>query len=204
MSISSGAQIVVPFRGERGKQRLNAPDDVRSELALAMLGDVVAAATATGRTLVATSHAAARALAEELGAETSEDPGGGQGAAVAAALERVDDGRPVLVINADLPCVVPHDLRVLAGAAELGAIGYVEAADGTTNALALPDVSVFAPLYGSASAARFRDHAEAMGVTVIACAIPNLADDVDTLADLDRIGLRAGPRTQAALGRALG
>jgi 2-phospho-L-lactate guanylyltransferase len=195
-------EIVVPFRGERGKQRLDAPDDVRAEIALAMLGDVVTAAAATGRTLVATDDAAARTLAEELGAEAVEDPGGGQGAAVAAALERLSEGT-VLVVNADLPCVVPHDLRTLAGAAELGAIGYVEAADGTTNALALPEASMYAPLYGAASAARFRDHAEAIGVTAIACAIPNLADDVDTLDDLDRVGLRAGPRTQAALGRRL-
>ena len=34
----------------------------------------------------------------------------------------------------------------------------------------------------------------------IAAVIPNLADDVDTLEDLSRIGLRAGPRTQAAIG----
>lgn len=197
-------QIVVPFRGARGKQRVDAPAHVRAELALAMLGDVVAAAVASGRTLVVTEDAAAQSLAGELGAEPLEDPGGGQGAAVAAALGRVDDAQPVLVVNADLPCVVPHDLRVLAGAAELGALGYVEAADGTTNALALPDASVFAPLYGAASAARFRDHAQAIGVTAIACAIPNIADDVDTLEDLDRIGLRAGPRTQAALGRVLG
>lgn len=197
------AQIVVPFRGERGKQRLDAPADVRSELALAMLGDVVTAAAATGRTLVATSDAAARSLAEELGAEAADDPGGGQGAAVAAALENLEEGT-VLVVNADLPCVVPHDLRTLAGAADLGAIGYVEAADGTTNALAFPDASMYAPLFGAASAARFREHAEAIGVTAIACAIPNLSDDVDTLEDLGRVGLRAGPRTQAALGRTLG
>jgi 2-phospho-L-lactate guanylyltransferase (CobY/MobA/RfbA family) len=107
----------------------------------------------------------------------------------------------VLVVNADVPCVVPHDLRTLAGAAELGALGYVEAADGTTNALALPDASLFAPLYGDGSASRFRAHGQAMGVTALACAIPNLADDVDTVDDLGRAGLRAGPRTQAALER---
>jgi 2-phospho-L-lactate guanylyltransferase len=195
------AHIVIPFRGERGKQRLAAPDDVRAEIALAMLGDVVTAAAAAGRAVVVTNDDRARELAAELGAETADDPGGGQGAAVAAALEGVDG--VVLVVNADLPCVVPHDLRVLAGAAELGAIGYVEAADGTTNALALPQASQFAPLYGAASAARFRDHAAAIGVTAMACAVPNLADDVDTVEDLERVGLRAGPRTQAALGRAL-
>ncbi len=194
------AQIVVPFRGESAKQRLDAPQDVRDQLALAMLGDVLTAAVATGRTVLVTNDAAARTLAEELGAEIVDDPGGGQGAAVAAALEETDNGT-VLVVNADVPCAVPHDLRTLAGAADLGALGLVEAADGTTNALALPRASLFAPLYGGGSAARFRDHAEGFGVTAVSAAIPNLSDDVDTLEDLHRLGLRAGPRTQVALGQ---
>lgn len=194
------AQIVVPFRGEAAKQRLEAPDDVRAKLALAMLGDVLAAAVSTGRTLLVTREGAAGALAEELGAETVDDPGGGQGAAVGAALEHVGNGL-VVVVNADVPCVVPHDLHTLAATAELGALGLVEADDGTTNALALPRASLFAPVYGAGSAARFRQRAAAEGVTAVSAAIPNLADDVDTLEDLHRLGLRAGPRTQAALGQ---
>ena len=67
-----------------------------------MLGDVLTACVATGRTLLVTGDAAARALAEELGAEPVDDPGGGQGAAVAAGLERVDNGA-VIVVNADVP-----------------------------------------------------------------------------------------------------
>jgi 2-phospho-L-lactate guanylyltransferase len=193
-------QILVPFRGPSGKRRLDVPEEFRSELALAMLGDVLAACVAAGRTLLVSGADAARALGEDLGAEVADDPGGGQGPAVAAALEHVQD-LPVLVVNADLPCVVPHDLRTLAGMAELGALGLVEAADGTTNALALPRPGLFAPLYGAGSAERFRAHAEANGVTAIAAVIPNLADDVDTLEDLTRIGLRAGPRTQAAIGQ---
>ena len=195
-------QIVVPFRGENGKRRLDASEEARSELALAMLGDVLAAATATGRTLVVTDDRAGRVLAVELGAEPVADAHGGQGAAVAAALARLGSGT-VLVVNADLPCVVPHDLRTLAGAAELGAIGYVEADDGTTNALVLPRASLFASLYGEGSANRFRTHFDAQGVMAIAAVIPNLCDDVDTMDDLQRIGLRAGPRTQAALGQTL-
>jgi 2-phospho-L-lactate/phosphoenolpyruvate guanylyltransferase len=193
------AQIVVPFRGVSGKQRLETSEEVRSTLALAMLGDVLTACVAAGRTLLVTDDTDARALADELGAEIVDDPGGGQGPAVAAALERVEDA-PVVVLNADIPCVVPHDIRTLAGAAELGVVGLVEAEDGTTNALALPSAALFAPLYGAGSADRFRSHAEAHGLTAVAVAIPNLADDVDTLEDLARIGLRAGPRTQAAIG----
>lgn len=195
-------EIVVPFRGRSGKQRLEATDHARARLSLAMLGDVLAAATTMARTFVVTNDRDGRALAEELGAEPVAERGGGQGAAVASALERAAPGT-VLVVNADVPCVVPHDLRTLAGAAALGAIGYVEADDGTTNALALPEAGLFAPLFGAGSAARFRDHAARLGVTAISCAIPNLADDVDTFDDLRRIGLRAGPRTQAALGTVL-
>jgi 2-phospho-L-lactate guanylyltransferase len=195
-------EIVVPYRGASGKQRLDAPEELREQLALAMLGDVLAAAVVAGRTVVVTSDAAGSAVAAELGAETVDDPGGGQGAAVAAAVGQLGEG-VVLVVNADLPCVVPHDLRTLAGAADLGAVGLVEAEDGTTNALALPSPSLFEPLYGAGSAARFRDHSSQAGVTAIAAAIPNLSDDVDTLADARRVGLRAGPRTQAALGQVL-
>jgi 2-phospho-L-lactate guanylyltransferase len=191
--------IVVPFSGAGGKQRLDAPADVRASLALAMLGDVVTACVVTAPTVVVTSDADGAALARELGARVVDDSGGGQGAAVAAALTGVEDG-PVLVVNADLPCVVPHDLRTLAGAAELGAFGFVQAGDGTTNALALPSPAAFAPLYGPGSAERFRAHAAAAGLDAMPAAIPNLVDDVDTLADLAAVTLRAGPRTQAAAG----
>jgi len=191
--------IVVPFRGASGKQRLDAPADLRVQVALAMLADVVAACVATARTRVVTSDPAAGRLVAELGAEVVADPGGGQGPAVEAALAGLPD-EPVLVVNADVPCLVPHDLRTLASAAELGAFGLVEADDGTTNALALPRPSAFAPLYGDGSARRFRQHAATLGLDVMAAVIPNLSDDVDTVDDLERVALRAAPRTQAALG----
>jgi 2-phospho-L-lactate guanylyltransferase len=193
------APIVIPFRGLAGKQRIDAPDELREQLALAMLSDVVAACVATDRTLVVTDDEEGSELALELGAELVEDPGGGQGPAVAAGLAELPD-RPALVVNADLPCVVPRDLRTLAGTAELGAFGVVEAGDGTTNALALPRPKLFAPLYGAGSAARFRDHAASLRYDISTVVIPNLVDDVDTRADLERLALRVGPRTQATLG----
>jgi 2-phospho-L-lactate/phosphoenolpyruvate guanylyltransferase len=193
--------IVVPYRGENGKQRLDASPDVRARLTLAMLADVITACAATGRTLLVTNDPEAGAVAREAGAETVDDPGGGQGHAVAAGLAQARSA-PFLVVNADLPCVTPRDLRALAEIAELGALGLVEAADGTTNALALPRASLFAPLYGRGSAARFRAHAEQQGVDAVAAAIRNLADDVDTVEDRTRLALRVGPRTQAALGPA--
>jgi 2-phospho-L-lactate guanylyltransferase len=184
--------IVVPYRAN-GKSRL--PEPARATLALAMLGDVLVACTATAPTRLVTRDQDAIELARELGAEASVDPGAGQGAAVAAALA---DG-PAVIVNGDLPCVLPADLRALSEIAAAGAVGLVEAADGTTNALALPDASLFAPLYGPGSADRFREHMRALGVDAVSALLPNLADDVDTLDDLRRIGHRAGPRTQAAI-----
>jgi uroporphyrinogen III methyltransferase/synthase len=95
-----------------------------------------------------------------------------------------------LVVNADLPAATPAALGRLA-ASELA---LVEAADGTTNALSLPDPRVFAPLYGPGSAARFRSHAPFATVAIL-----ELAFDVDVDDDLERIAARAGPRTRALL-----
>jgi 2-phospho-L-lactate guanylyltransferase len=188
--------VVVPFR--EGKSRLSPVRHVRRTLALAMLGDVLAACTLVGEVVVVTGDDDAAALAEELGAETVRDPGGGQGDAVGAALaERAPEA--ALVVNADVPCVVPHDVRSLLAATPLSGLALVEAADGTTNALSLPAPVAFAPLYGPGSAARFLQHARTLGLEAVSVAIPNLADDVDTLDDLTRLQLRVGPRTQAAL-----
>jgi 2-phospho-L-lactate guanylyltransferase len=186
--------VVVPFAGSEGKTRLDASRSTRRDLSLAMLADVLAATVVVGRTLVVTGDAAGARLAADAGAEAVSDPGGGQGAAVAAALERAGD-EPVLVVNADLPCAVPADLRALLAAIPPDGLALVEALDGTTNALGLSEGGIFEALYGPDSASRFR----ALPVETVVVAVPNLAEDVDTLADLERLQLRCGPRTQSVL-----
>ena len=138
------------------------------------------------------------AAAERVGAVVVADEPGGQGQAVEGALRRVEQG-PVLIVNADLPCARPRDLLTLLGALPEGGMALVEAADGTTNALALASPHLFAPLYGPNSADRFLARAERLDVPAAFAAIPNLAEDVDTLSDLERIEPRVGPRTKAAL-----
>jgi 2-phospho-L-lactate guanylyltransferase (CobY/MobA/RfbA family) len=139
--------IVVPYRREGGKKRLELDEEARFEI-------------------------------------VADDPAG-QGAAVAAALAPVEG--PALVVNADLPCATTADLeRLLAAAPAL-----VAAVDGTTNALSLVDARGFPQLYGPGSAARF---AETLGARPLD--LPNLADDVDTLADLARVAARLGAHTQ--------
>jgi 2-phospho-L-lactate guanylyltransferase (CobY/MobA/RfbA family) len=173
--------IVIPYRGD-AKRRL--PGELRAAVALAMLGDVVDAALPVGRVLVVTDDGSV----VPPGAEPVADPGGGQGAAVAAALTAAVGH--ALVVNADLPLATPTALRRLAAAG----LALVESADGTTNALSLPDPASFAPLYGPGSAARFRRHAP-----FATEAIPELEEDVDSLADFERLALRAGARTRTLL-----
>lgn len=172
--------VVVPFRAG-GKSRL--PASIRAEVALAMLSDVLTAACALGPAHLVTADTAARRVATELGAALVDDPGGGQGAAVLAALGRLQG--PCLVVNADLPCATPGALERLAAAAP----AHVAAADGTTNALALSDPHAFVSLYGPGSAARYA----AAGFASVS--IPELEHDVDTIADLERLALPAGQRT---------
>jgi 2-phospho-L-lactate guanylyltransferase len=192
------ATVVIPFAGAEGKTRLHASSRVRRALAHAMFCDVLAACVAVGETRVVTPDEEAAAAARESGAETIDDPGGGQGAAVQAGLEGAPLGG-ILVVNADVPCVVPQDLRSLLAATPAGCLALVEALDGTTNALSLPSGEAFAPLYGPSSSDRFREHAGSLGLEAVSVALPNLADDVDTMDDLTRLQLRAGPRTQACL-----
>jgi 2-phospho-L-lactate guanylyltransferase len=187
--------VAIPFR-TGGKSRL--PAEIRTEVALAMLGDVVEAASAVSGVRVVTDDAAGRLVAAELGAEVVDDPGGGQGAAVLAGLAGAEG--ICLVVNADLPRARPSDLNALAVPPRLGRVAIVEAADGTTNALGLPLAEVFRPLYGVGSAGQFRAHAVALDLPFEDLALPNLVEDVDTLADLARVGTRAGTRTRSILG----
>jgi 2-phospho-L-lactate/phosphoenolpyruvate guanylyltransferase len=189
------ARVVVPFRGEGAKQRIvPTPEAVRSALALAMLEDVLAACTAVGETVLV----ACNTSFERPGVRRVEDPGEGQGPAVEAAL-RVPGSTPILVVNADLPCVQPRDLLTLLGALPPRGLALIAAADGTTNALALASSHLFAPLYGPGSAKRFLARADRLDVPAVVAEIPNLADDVDTLADLERLEGRLGPRTSGML-----
>jgi 2-phospho-L-lactate guanylyltransferase len=191
--------VVVPFRAG-GKTRL--PEEIRREAALAMLGDVLEAAVAVAPVLVVTDDEDGAFVASQSGARPLADPGGGQGAAVRAALSGLDGA--VLVVNADVPRVRASDLNALGLPAQAGMLALVEAEDGTTNALGLPFPAAFAPLYGPGSAGRFRAHAAELGLSRQDLALRNLVEDVDTLADLERIGSRAGARTRALLAAVVG
>jgi 2-phospho-L-lactate guanylyltransferase len=185
--------VVVPFRGSDPKRRLDQVSERgRTQLAEAMLADVLVAANAVGRVLVV----AAESPPLPEGVELVADPRRGQGAAVQAALD-VAGATPAavyLVVNADLPCATTRDLLALAGAVPEGGLALVAAADGTTNALALWDERLFEPVYGPGSAERFA----ALGESRLLAA-PNLMDDVDAPDDLARLGSRLGEHTRRVL-----
>jgi 2-phospho-L-lactate guanylyltransferase len=162
--------VVVPFRGASAKSRLALPPTARRVLALSMLRRVLAAAAEVGDVVLVTDDEEARSLAERW----IDDPGRGQGAAVAAALAEAAPG-PALVVNADLPRVEAQDLRDLLAAIPDDGIALVEAPDGTTNALGLASPRLFEPLYGPGSASRFR------GLGAVPVDLPRLAEDLDTL-----------------------
>jgi 2-phospho-L-lactate guanylyltransferase len=171
-------RVVVPYAGSRGKSRLKLSENEREQLSLGMLVGVLSVALEVGETWVVSPDEPRGSTATWI-----PDPGGGQGAAVAAALIEIGPG-PVLVVNADLPSLTTDDLLALEAATPEPGIAIAAAADGTTNALGLSDTTLFAPLYGRKSAARFRAHAERCGVTAIDITRPGLRNDVDTLADL--------------------
>jgi 2-phospho-L-lactate/phosphoenolpyruvate guanylyltransferase len=186
--------VVVPFRSSDPKSRLRGVSAANRELlAHAMLADVLAAAEPVGPVIVV----AAAATRLPASAQLVVDPRRGQGAAVVAGLDAVTAGAlptPVLVINADLPCAGTRDLLALAGAVPDRGLALVVAADGTTNALALSDGSLFRPVYGPGSAERFAALAASRLLEA-----PNLADDVDTIADLTRLRSRLGEHSRRVL-----
>jgi 2-phospho-L-lactate guanylyltransferase len=193
--------IVVPFRGVADKTRVTAASpDLRERLAVAMLYDVLSASTPVARTLLVTNPDSdgAQSAATALGVEIVPDPGKGQGEAVTAGLVRAGEGS-VIVVNADLPCATSRDLFALLGAMPAGGMALVRARDGTTNALALAAGWLFSPVYGPGSADRFAERATRLGVEAVEVDLPNLADDVDDLGDVERIEDRVGRRTAAAL-----
>lgn len=191
---------LVPLRSPGdGKTRLRGvlSTERRAELAGAMLADVITALRAASlpRIVVAAGGAAAAAAASALDVEVVLDdpPVDGLNAAIASAASRLGPVDELVVVAGDLPRLTAEDvLTVLDSDAE---VVVAPTRGGGTGGLVRRPGDRIATAYGSGSARRHLDLADAAGAR--ACAVSRLgfADDVDTPADLAT--LRDGP-----LGRA--
>jgi 2-phospho-L-lactate/phosphoenolpyruvate guanylyltransferase len=168
---------VIPLKGlDHAKSRLGAVLSrvERAELALQLLGGVVAACQEAGLPVcVISPDPKARAEAIRLGAETLDDGGVDLTGAVTLGLERYAAAEAVVAIAADLPYVTADDVRELLELAH--PLAVAAAPDGTTNAAAARPPSALRPSYGPGSAARHG------GLQV---QMPRLERDLDTPADL--------------------
>lgn len=204
--------ILVPVKNlSEAKQRLAAVLDqpARTELAQAMLHDVVAALAAWPRRpacALVTSDPFALELAQEYDFEIIPDPAnpGETGAIEMATRLCVSRGvESTLVIPADIPLIRASELdQILAHAPDEGSV-LAPAADGRgTNAVLRRPANLFPLRFGNDS---FKPHlaaAQATGKPCIVLQLPGIAVDVDNPEDLQQILACPGAtRTQSLIRR---
>lgn len=207
MNLENVAVVVAVGPLNRGKSRLGPmliPTD-RRELVLAMLQDVFASISQVhrGPTFVVTPDPEVDPVAHALGAVTLRDAGEGTNAAIETAIAdpRVTAADAVLVIQGDLPQLSGSDVErclVALEAHERGAL-LVPAADGGTLVLGIRPPMAMDTAFGPDSGDRHRVSAAMSGVPLEELEIAGLVDDVDTIADLERVRARVGPATAAVL-----
>ena len=178
--------------------------DERRELSLAMLADVVRAASVLDAVWVLNSDEAAAAVASKEGAEARPDPAPGAGLNAsldAASAEAAAAGaRGVLILSADCPAARPEDVKAMC----VGD-GVVMAPDryGTgTNALWRSPPAVIQAAFGGNSRRSHTALAHVHRVPFAVLPFPRLALDVDRPHDLiDVWTLGPGEATRAVLER---
>jgi 2-phospho-L-lactate guanylyltransferase len=188
------------------KTRLSAVlgPSARADLAVAMLDDVLAAASTVtfARRLVVTESELVRGVARSAGAESLHvEASGTNDAAVAALLEAARAGAArALLLAADLPYLVASDLELLL-AEDAHVVIAPDRHRRGTNALLLAPPSVISPAFGTDSFNAHRERASRAGAEASIVTTRGLATDVDEPEDL-RLLLREtglGRRTGALL-----
>ncbi len=213
------AAILPVKRLHRAKSRLGASvaEELRGELARAMVGDVLVVLSQTQaieRTIVVTSDGPVAATASCLGAlviqDTAEE---NQSAAVALGVQAAIAERfaRVLCIPGDCPVLDPAELdSLLAGIAEPEAVIIPDRHGTGTNGLLLTPPNAIAPSFGPGSCERHLALAGAAGAACRIERLPSLLLDIDTGEDLDVLRERLSsehtraPRTRAVLGLSKG
>lgn len=217
MSIVRTVAILPVKRFARAKQRLGASvaDPLRTDLARAMVGDVLTALSETAsieRTIVVTREDSVAAAARYLGAlivhDTTEES---QSAAVALgiACALAEGYGRVLCVPGDCPSLDPAELDSLldADASDVSSVTIVPDRHGAgTNGLLLTPPDAIAPSFGPDSCERHRSLAHVAGAICLIERPASLLLDIDTGADLAALRERLSGasararRTRAVLG----
>lgn len=212
-------------RFAEAKQRLavGMDDERREAVVEAMLGDVleaVGAARSIESTIVVSDEERAVAAAQAAGATVVPDPGGAgekvtesaSGGHSGAALAGIDRAKEqgagcAVLLPGDCPLLDPRDLdRLLTGMPD-PFVAVVPDRHGTgTNALALSPPDAIRPAFGEGSRERHVAAARIAGVPYAVEALPSLALDLDTPADVVALTRELGrrPRRARRTAKALG
>jgi 2-phospho-L-lactate/phosphoenolpyruvate guanylyltransferase len=178
--------VVIPIRSfTDAKARLADHLDAEARAAvMRSMAERVLAAAAPMPVLVVTSAPEVREWARPLGADVIDDPGSLNGAAAAgvAHLARLGFDRAVIA-HADLPHARSLSAFVRDGARPIVALAPCHRDDGT-NVLAVPTAVPFDFAYGEGSFRRHLGEARHRHLGTRVVRDPDLALDVDELADL--------------------
>jgi 2-phospho-L-lactate guanylyltransferase len=205
--------ILLPVKNlGKAKQRL-APvldQSARTELAQAMLADVVAAiaAFAGDEVILATSDPFAVELATRYGFEVIRDEANVSETDAIEMATLACEARGIqstLVIPGDIPLIEAADLRAIYDASPQAGSVMVPSADKRgTNAVLRRPASLFPLRFGNDS---FMPHLAAAIATNKSCVVlslPRIGLDIDTPEDLHQLARAQGEKRSQALARKLG
>lgn len=188
---------VKPLAEAKGRLRAALSGAQRRQLALCMLGDVIAAlgdVPQIARTLVVTADADVATHATRLGADILAEPhASGLNAGVSRGLEAAHAAgfAAALVLPADLPLATAGEIRKLVGFGRHSTspqISMVPAADGDgTNALLVSPPLSLTPAFGPGSFLTHLAQALARRIDVRVLHLAGLAHDMDRPEDLERL-----------------
>ncbi len=210
------ATAVLPIkRFGAAKSRLAeaVPPPARADLAAAMLADVLAALVRCERierVIVVSGEPRAVAAAAAGGTELIDDPddcGHSEAASRGVAAALSGGAGCAALLPGDCPLLDQAELDAALNVIEPGTAGVVPDRHGSgTNGLLLAPPDAIAPSFGPGSRDRHLGLARAAGVNGRVVAIPSLALDLDTAADLEALtrALRAEPDRAPTTARALG
>lgn len=188
--------VLVPVKATtRGKSRLDLPANQRQAMALAMALDTVSAAAVCVQVLVVLEDDGDLAeLGAVAGVRVHRTVVKGLNESILDGLSALPDAGPVAVLPADLPGLLPDDLRAALALAARHRFSVVADHQGAgTTLLAATTRTDLRPRYGPNS---LRRHV-ALGAQPLALAVDSsLRFDVDVLTDT-LAGV--GPRTRLAL-----